>query len=198
MKLRYGLFFSLVCVFCAGSLYAAKPGPYVGGGAGYSSLNDFSDATKKNNGGTGGNIFVGYNFNPFLGIEASYRIYADTSYTLDNYPAVTFDYTMRAMTLVGKAYVPLDDTSPFNLYALLGFANVYGKGNIQSPQYYENVSSSNRAILATAGFGLSYDITAQVNAGFEYSFTQGNNGDDNSIGIPQSSLATINLSYHFG
>jgi OOP family OmpA-OmpF porin len=198
MKLRHLVSVSVFCALSAGSVYAAKPGAYIGAGAGYSSLNDFSDATKKNDGGAGGQIFAGYNFNQFFGLEASYRAYADTSYYLDEYPNVTFDYTMKAWTLVGKLYLPLGESSPFNIYGLLGASNVYGDGTTKSPINGENLSASNRAWLATAGFGLTYDINSHVTTGFEYSYTSSKNGNEDNIGIPESNLVTLNLSYNFG
>lgn len=198
MKLKHLVSVGLVCALGASSVFAAKPGAYIGAGAGYSSLNDFSDATKKNDGGAGGQIFAGYNFNQFFGLEASYRAYADTTYYFDEYPDATFDYSMKAWTLAGKLYLPLSESSPFNIYGLFGVSNVYGDGNAQSPINGENISASNRAWLATFGAGLTYDINSHITTGFEFSHTDSKSGDEDNIGIPESNLATINLSYNFG
>lgn len=181
----------------SGLSHAAKPGAYVGGGLGYSSLENFTDATRKTRGGVGGQVFAGYNFNKNLGLELGYRKYANTTYNIDGFNNFTSDYNMHDIRLVGKAYLPLNDTSPFNLYALLGVAEVYGTGNLKFDSDKLRSDSSN-ALVATAGVGASYDISSHVTAGIEYSHSNGKSGNDNNIGIPASNLTTLNIAYNFG
>ena len=197
MKLKKITALLITSMTFVGLANAAKPGAYVVGGLGYSQLENFSDATAKGNGGLGGMLFAGYNFNRYLGVEAGYRSYAKTNYTVDDFPDLTFDYSMYAFTLVGKGYLPLGDASPFNIYVMLGAAQVYGKGNIRLTGTDLFVSNSNNALLATAGVGVSYNINSHFTTSVEINTTSGRDGDDNHIGIPQSNLATLNFSYNF-
>lgn len=197
MKLNKIATFLIASLLCfTGVTHAAMKGAYVGAGLGYSSLEDFSDASKQNNGGLGGMLFAGYNFNQYVGIEASYRIYDETNYQVDDFNFLNFDYNLRSVALVGKGYLPLSDDSPFDLYGSLGFAMVYGKGKVMLDNYKLG-SSSNDALVGVIGIGASYAITKRVVLGLETSFMGGESGDDNNIGIPQSTLTTLNIGYHF-
>lgn len=197
MKLNKIAMLVLASSLClAGSVYAATKGAYVGGGLGYSSLDNFSDASKTNNGGLGGLLFAGYNFNQYVGLEASYRIYDETNYEVDDFNFLNFDYNLKAVALVAKGYVPITDDGKFDFFGSLGFAMVYGKGKVMLDNYKLG-SSSNDAIVAAASIGASYAITPKTVVSLESSFMGGKDGDDNDIGIPQSTLTTLNISYHF-
>lgn len=170
--------------------YAAKPGAYIGGGLGYSILDDFSDATKQTGGGVGGALFAGYNFNTFIGLELAYRAYADTTYQYGgSYWWGDFDYSFYAITLMAKGYVPFEN-SPFALFASLGGAQVHGSSD------FNGVDSSS-ALVAAVGLGASYNINPHVTTSLEYTRTGSKDASGNNIGIPGANLVTWNLIYNF-
>ncbi|MHB1221424.1 MAG: porin family protein [Gammaproteobacteria bacterium] len=182
----------------SGSTYAATPGFYLGGGAGYSYLQEFSDATNDEASGVGGTLFAGFNFNEYVGIEASYRKYADANYTFDNDSNINFDYQMHSFNLVAKGYLPFGQNNQFNFYGLVGVSKVSGEANINSLTTKNIGSSSNEAMLPTVGFGLNYVINPKVTAGIEYVVTQSQDGDDQHIGIPAADLLSLTLAFHIG
>ncbi len=56
----------------AGATYAAEPGFYIGGSAGQTFIDDQIDNTNIDDDDTGWKAFVGYQFLPWLGVEAGY------------------------------------------------------------------------------------------------------------------------------
>ena len=196
MNVKNAIALMAISASVIGIAKAEKPGAYVGGGLGYSSLGNFTETTKKDNGGLGGVLFTGYKFNQYFGVEAGYRKYAATNYILDNAPSVTLNYTMYAFTLVGKGYLPLGkDNNPFNLYISLGAAEVYGNAKANAFGY-SKVSSSNNSLLVTTALGVSYAINSHFISSLEYSGTQGKNGDSKHVGIPYSAMANLNIAYN--
>lgn len=175
--------------------YAATPGAYWGAGVGYSKLDNFSDATATTNGGVGGMLLAGYNFNKFFGLEAGYRMNAKTTYKFDENNDSTFSYNSNAFTLAAKGYLPLDN-SPFDLYGLVGVARVHGEGGIELPN--GQAISPTDAILALAGVGINYQLNSKITFGLEYSRTGSKNGSGDHIGIPASNLTALTMNYHLG
>lgn len=178
--------------------YAAVPGPYVGVGLGYGYLSDFKDAHKiGTEGGFSGKVFVGLNVTKYIGFEAAYEQFSKPTFQSNRVDGVSFDYHLNVVSLVAKAYAPVGnpDISPVNIYIFMGGGKATGGGNFKFATSGVG-SSSNTATVAVAGLGLSYDISCNATAGFEYTRTRGKSGDSNHIGIPQSNLYTINLSYH--
>lgn len=198
MKLKNIAAVVIISGALVGVANAANPGAYVGGGLGYSNLENFSDASKTGgNGGLGATLFAGYNFNKYFGLEGGYRHYDKTKYEADDYNSVTSEYNLNAITLVGKGYLPLGENSPFNLYASLGIAEMFAKSDL-SYGSYDLGSDSTHALVAVAGLGASYDINSHVTASIDYSLTGSKDGSSSTIGIPQTDLATFNLAYNFG
>jgi opacity protein-like surface antigen len=194
MRIKYIVAPIITSIFFIGAADAAKKGAYVGANIGYSNLSNFTDARKENEGGVGGGVFAGYNFNQYIGIEAGFRKYADTNYQVNDWDVITFNYMMHSFTLVAKAYMPLG-SSPFNLYFSLGLAGVYGKAIFKL--FDAKFTSSRTELVSTGGIGVSYDINSYLTAGFDYSGTQGKNGNSDSVGIPQSNLVTLTIAYNF-
>lgn len=182
----------------SGSAFAATPGFYFGGGAGYSYLQEFTDATNDDASGFGGTVFAGFNFNEYIGLEASYRKYADAHYTADNYSNLNFDYHMHSYNLVAKGYVPFGQNNQFNLYGLMGVSKVSGDADINLLTINNIGSSSNDAMLPTVGLGFNYVINPKVTAGIEYVITQSQDGDNEHIGIPTADLLSLTLAFHIG
>lgn len=184
-------------LLCSNSqlINAATPGAYIGGGAGISQLAPESDLNKKDENVLGGRVFLGYNFNNYLGLEASYSSLGKTSYYDERYPLVTGDYSLSAASLVGKLYFPLSNESPANLYVLLGGAHLWGNFDVTF-RSMSLASFSSSGSVATVGAGASYDLNQHLTANLEISGF-GENESPNDIGIPRSMLATLNLAYKF-
>jgi OOP family OmpA-OmpF porin len=134
---------SIVASFAlVGLANAATPGAYAGIGLGSSTLrtpdsylfnidNAYSGTNKHQRGGLGGRVFAGYNVNNYFGLEAGYASYASSQYKASADGAnASLKYSLDAVSLVGKAYLPIDD-SGFNVYALGGLADVRNQVHLQ-------------------------------------------------------------------
>lgn len=180
----------------ATTLNAASPGAYLGAGAGYSVLENSSIAMKDKEGGLGGRGFIGYNFNHYLGVETNYSSMNRTQYRLYDYPAVTIDYRLNALSLVLKGYIPISDSGAFNLFGLIGAAQMYSNSHVNY-NLDTYLSDSNSTLVPNLGFGASYDLTQRFTTSFEVSGFGEKDSDYYHLGIPQSSLATLSLAYKF-
>jgi len=198
---------------------AATQGAYVGVGLGGSKINADSTSMFKNNtgttgtansqsGGLGGKLFGGYNFNQYFGLEANYAAYARTTNKANvGSNSASAKYTMSAVSLVGKAYLPIQQ---FNLYALGGVAEVYSKVNYNngsngaitlsnSNLTLKQGSTTTRQLRPIYGVGASYDVTSHVNTGLEFSHIQGSGNTNTSAkAIPSANLLTLTAAYNFG
>lgn len=174
---------------------AATPGAYLGGGVGLGRLAPESGLNKTKDSVLGGRVFFGYNFNDYIGIEANYSALGKTHYYDYNYPLVTGDYSLKAMSLVGKVYLPFAKDSPANLYFLLGAAQLWGNFDV-AYRSFSLANFSTDAIVPTAGVGFSYDINQHLAASVDLS-AFGEKESEDHLGIPQSMLATFNLAYKF-
>lgn len=187
----------LSLILCSASqvTLAATAGAYIGGGAGFGQLDSTHEDIRDNN-VFGGRVFVGYNFNRYLGLETSYSALAKTRYYNANHSRVYGEYSLNAWSLVGKIYLPLSDRSPFSLYGLFGGSQVEGKFDLgYHARYIATLSDS--AFLPTAGAGLSYDLNHHLTTSIEYALTGAKESSDNNLGIPRSSLVSLNLAYRF-
>lgn len=198
MKIKKIIHSALLLSALSSTTYAAIPGVYLGAGAGYNSMRDFTNATASDAGGLGGTLFAGYNFNEYVGLEASYRQFTDTNYYFDDNSNLGFETSMHSFNLVAKGYIPFGLDDRFNLYVFLGASNVHVSNDVNYLNIRNITSESNSAILATAGIGLDYAVNQHVTVGVEYTGTQGQSGDDNHIGIPGSDMVNLTLAYHIG
>ncbi|MDX1901027.1 MAG: outer membrane beta-barrel protein [Gammaproteobacteria bacterium] len=213
----------LASLAIAGTAHAAKPGAYVGGAIGLSSLetNKFYQANDINpvytsakitrtSGGLGGKIFAGYTFTQNFGIEAAFAKYAGTKETLsasNGFSSTSQKYThdLSAISLVGKAYLPFGEGSKFNLYALAGAAEVFSKANnpaVPANVYYTSPLSGSKTthtLRPVYGIGASYDINSKLTANAELSRIQGKGNTRTSLSaIPDADMLNVGLAYNFG
>lgn len=191
---------------------AANPGAYVGLGLGASRIESpnkdlalQNEVTSQNLtyshslGGFGGRVFAGYNFNRYFGVEAGFAQYAQSKYTISspvNNAHGTLKYTMNALDVVGKAYLPISETG-FNLYALGGAARVNSeqKFTLSASGFKGNVSQTTHKIRPVYGVGASYDVSAHVTTNLEFSHIQGTGSKSN---VPSANMVTLGLAYNFG
>ncbi len=192
--LKLGL---LSFVLCTSSqlINASSTGAYFGGGIGAGQLHSQTGLIQNDGNVLGGRVFFGYHLNPYLGLEVNYFALDETRYFDFDYPFISGNYSINGFSLVGKAYAPFSNESPFNLYALLGVAEVKGTFDVA----YQSVSLltfSDSGIVPTVGIGLSYDLNQRLTVGLECSVF-GEKKSSDSLGIPTSSLATLNIAYKF-
>lgn len=188
-------FFSLILSSTLHFSHSATPGFNIGAGVGAGLLTSDIDLRRDQANVLSGRAFFGYNFTNYLGVETNYTSLGTTHFYSYAYPSVRGDYTLKALSLVGKVFLPFSPESPVNLYALLGGAQMWGSFNI-SYNGYGLAEFSSSAIVPTAGLGLSYDLTKYLTTGLEVSGF-GSKKSQNGLGIPESTLATLSLAYKF-
>lgn len=193
---------------------AASPGIYVGAGAGYGILrtpdnNMFAGTTNTyKRGGISGRGFVGFNFNPCLGIEIGYARYNRSIYTgaIGNTQS-TLKYYSYTADLVAKAYLPLGGMNQFNVYGLLGAARVNesivfnDQGIAISSQYAtpNDGTTHARKTRPIYGAGASYNLSYHLVTNIEYTQIHAlGKFSGNANAIPYTDLLTLNLAYNFG
>lgn len=132
------------------SAYAANPGGYAGISIGGSKLENPSRANylEANTGASlAGRVFSGYNFNHYVGLEASV-----THFGTFKYSDVGSD-NLNAIDIVAKGYLPIQ-TSGINLYALDGAA--YARYEMKDLGYWRSKITKD-GVQPVFGLGVSYD-----------------------------------------
>jgi len=176
--------------------HAATTGAYLGAGAGYGALTSEPDGIREGRGGIAGRVFAGYNFNSYLGIESNFSMLPKTRYQSIDYPDVSIDYRVNALSLVVKGYLPVLKDDTLNVYSLVGGAELYA--NLDGLYQFNAILSDSRsALVPTFGGGVIYKMTPNITAGLEYAVFAESSYDYSHFGIPESRLATAHLSYHF-
>ena len=182
---------------------AADPGVYLGAGLGYEQLSNIKIAKNTGNGGVGGRVFAGYNFNNYFGLEAGFAAYQKNKYKLKQDildQKVSFNYRLNSTTLVAKGYLPLSivqDDNQFNLYGLLGVSYSHVKQTQKVNTSVANVKLNNKgngAFVPVGGVGANYAIDNNLTAGVEYTIT-GSKSSKNKAAIPNANLVSLNLIY---
>ncbi len=209
----------LASLSLVGLANAATPGAYVGMGLGASTLrtpdsyffntsNAAGSSNKRQHGGLGGRLFAGYNVNNYFGLEASYATYANSLYKANTTGRnASLKYSDDAVSLVGKAYLPLDD-SGFNAYVLGGLADV--RNQVRYNNNGVPLASGVTAALKTGthnyysirpvyGIGMSYDLQDHVTTNLEVSRIQGKGNVKKSVSaMPNADMISLNIGYNFG
>lgn len=186
--------FPLALVMGSSVLNAAQPGVYLGAGGGVGVLRD-EPGLIKDDGVLAGRLFLGYNFNRYVGVETNFTAFETAKVGSSRYPNLSGDYSFNALSLVGKAYLPFSKDSPFNVYALLGVAEANNKLKVYN-NYGSAVTVSDNGLVANAGFGASYDLNQNFTLGLEFS-AFGEKKSSSSMGIASNGLGTLSLAYKF-
>lgn len=207
--------FAMIAIALCHSAYAAIPGLYMGAGAGTSKL-AFPDHTifspqgvdnNKNLSGLSGRAYAGYNLNPYLGFEAGITRYAQATFNGNQgNMQSSLDYSMSAIDLVAKTYLPVGERR-LNLYALGGLAAVdeslsWENGGVPFLNEVFPIGSgskSHRKIKPIYGVGVGYDIPkSQFSVSVELTRLQGaGNMADNPHSSPPADMVGLSLTYHF-
>jgi hypothetical protein len=204
---------AIASLLLAGIANAATPGGYVGVGIGDSVLrtsNPFNTShtsglsTSSSRGGLGGRVFGGYNFNNYVGLEAAYATYANSTYkaSVRGIPSAnaSVKYALDAFSLVGKGYLPIADTG-LNAYALGGLAEVRNEVKASAGAFGQSASDrkNTNTLRPMFGVGVSYDMAEHVTSSLELSRIIGSGDTKTSASaIPNADMVTLNLGYNFG
>ncbi len=207
---------AIASLLLVGAANAATPGAYVGIGAGASILrtsaidtgNEPGVSSSESRGGLGGRVFAGYNFNKYFGLETALATYAKSTNKvsfsiLGVNETETEKYTLNALSLVGKAYLPLADTG-LSLYALGGAAEVQSTidGKLTGV-ISDSASKTTRSLRPTYGIGASYDMTDHLTSSVELSRIQGKGDLKTSASaipnaeIPDPALTSVTISVNW-
>jgi len=162
-----------------------------------------------------GKILLGYNLYNFFGLEISFADYARSQYSANvaQGPSAHLKYTMSALNLVGKGYIPLSLNNPtwfkINPYGIAGVAKVWSDVNYQNTgvPFANDVNSSEFILGSTVtssfrpifGGGVNYDIPqTMVSIAVEFTRITGTGNLKTSVrAIPSAEMLTINVSYNF-
>lgn len=179
---------------------ADLPGFYAGGELGYSNIHQSDDPfnTEDNGTGLGGGAQLGYQFNPYIAVEAGYLYFHNVD---ENFGGVNATYKEQAGDLVAKGTLPLNQY--FTVYgkagaayvdasaeASTGVAIVTPNGNVVTGTFSN--SESTNPIRPVYGVGVSYNMTPNVSADLGWTRIQHNST------IPNADITTLGLTYHFG
>lgn len=144
---------SAAILFC-GVVHGATPGVYFGAGIGAAGLGDIEGFSQSGESQLGGRAFVGYNFNEYVGAEASYNVLGSSRYAYSNNPYFQMDYSLNAIGFTAKGYLPLAENS-WNLYGLLGVAQPQGNWKLLENAQFTVLEHAPNALVATAGVGIN-------------------------------------------
>jgi OOP family OmpA-OmpF porin len=114
-----------------GSVYAAEPGFYLGASGGQSFIDDeYTDNISVDDDATGWKAYVGYQFLPWLGVEAGYVDFG--SYSSDNlFQGTNFDADLDLSAWEGFLVGTLP-IGPVDLFAKVGAADLQGELDTQN------------------------------------------------------------------
>jgi OOP family OmpA-OmpF porin len=177
------------------SFFANNDSGFVGGlQGGYGQTNwktsdfdPFSDFISVSDDGFAGRIYVGYDFNKYLGLQTGYTYLPDTDFTINvSNISETETANTYALDLVLKASLPVTDQF-----------SVFAKGGVSYLKASSDEANESNTGLAY-GAGVAYQITPNV--GVDASWTRysgkGSAGDDNYL--PDADAFLFGVSYKFG
>ncbi len=164
----------------AGSAYAAGEGVYIAVNAGQSSTDTYNLSSKTDTGYSG---VLGYQFNPYFGLEVQYTDFGSIT-QLGNSPNKITGY---GLNVVG--------TYPFNdewsVFLRVGAADTTIKSVTYNSQNYGDISRND----VTWGVGGQYNFTPNWGLRVDYdSYGVGNSG---SVPSATTGLASLGVVYKF-
>ncbi len=203
-------------------------GAYIGGQLGYTKMNEgkgFRSSAKtigstvengtktgtksiKDNGGLGGRVFAGYQFNRNFAVEGGFTKYASNKYNAASNVALPTQQTAlndvkvtsHSFDLDGKVILPLDTMSDsmkgFSVYGKAGASYMVSeaKGSTVSASSDQNAITStttsfkdkHSAIAPIAGAGVSYQLENGLAVDVDYTHVFGRNGISSTTANPTS------------
>jgi len=164
---------------------------YVGGKVGWSDWSrqrfggEVQNPTNINKDTVGGGLFLGYQINPWLGIEGGYDYLGRLKYDASNIGGRQ-DFTGQGIQLTAKLGMPVADG--LDLYTRLGGMGARARG----------LGDTKNGFSPLAALGLEYQFNPHWATRFEYQWT-GNIGDQDKVGLKSdNNLVSVGLLYKFG
>lgn len=198
----------------------ADSGLYLGVGAGYnmqntSTTNGFSyldGASSKSGSNMLGSVYVGYDFNRFIGIQADYDYMANIQYTigndLNNGTQGSFSGSQQLLAVGLTGHLPFgifaNPLSGLSLFGKLSlgasFVNFDGGtvGAGTNLSYTQSIPSSSQSLVPVIGGGVEYGIDS-AGVRLEYNYvgnTAINNNGQNLMNV-NDSIILLSALYHF-
>ncbi len=208
----------LICLISISSVYADS-GLYLGIGAGYASTdskttNGFSyldGSSEKNGGNMLGNLYVGYDFNRYVGLQADYYYIAGIPFNDvgSNIPGIQGSFSVGQQTLA----LGITGHLPFELFAnSLSGLSLFGKlamgyntfhfsgGNVANydKTYIASLPSTDENLSPIFGGGVEYGFdSVGIRAEYErIGSTPVGNDNQNMLSI-DNNMYLISAFYHF-
>ena len=174
-------------------------GVYIGGQLGYSD-SDFGNIYNSRNGGIGGRVYLGYQFNKYFALEGGYTRFADQKMRIySDIGHESLSLHPESLDLSLKGILPLNDK--ISLYAKAGPA--YLREQTVSSYRYSSYNNNNDPQVTTqSATWVSKENSAELayGLGIEYKLTDNLSTDLSwlavGIGHGMPNLASLGLSYH--
>lgn len=158
------------------------PGFYVGGGVGEASVKiddsgfDESDSAFK--------VFAGYNFNPYLAVEAAYFDGGTAEHvSASRFVGGSIEVSTSGLNLSVLGRLPLNDT--FSLHARVGIASYDVDTEIfaYSPVSQERFEDSDSSEDLSYGVGAAFNLTSSFELRAEYEAVDASDGELTLISV---------------
>lgn len=216
MKFKSTLY-SLSALLIASSY--ADSGLYVGLGAGYGSIytnttNGYTyldGSSSKNGGNMAGGLYVGYDFNRYLGLQFDYDYIANIQYSSSSVNGIngSFNANQQILDLGITGHLPFDiftnNLSGLSLFAKLAvgytttsFSGGYLDSSGQSLAGIQAMPTFAQSVVPVIGVGVEYGIDS-VGARLEYDYIGNTNVTNNGVNMMNLSndLILLSVMYHF-
>jgi opacity protein-like surface antigen len=190
-----------VATFAQNGSTIGCPGVYIGAQAGWGntdfdtdeflSQNGFDDSASQD--GVAGRVYIGYQFNQYLGLETGFAAFSDVDLHNDigEIQTTQWDLLVRIGTPFGD--------SGFRGDVKLGAAYImtdFEAGDTAREGDFDD--DSNNEIRAVAGASLTYNFCNNISVDVSYLHAFGNpDSDDGDVSAPNTDLVTIGISYLF-
>lgn len=197
----------------------AEGGFYTGLSAGYGTIdtnttNGFSypdGASGKGGGNMAGGVFLGYDFNSYLGIQADYDYIANVEYTMGSTtPGVsgTFSGNQQIIDLGVTGHLPFslfaNSLSGLSIFGKLAigytFTSFNGGSVVASsdPSLQVSLPSSSSNAVPVLGAGAEYGWSnVGIRAEYDYIGTTSITNDNETLMNVNDSLVLLSVFYHF-
>lgn len=141
---------------------------------------------------------LGYQFNPYLGVEGGYVNLGKAKYSATaNEGVLSATAKAKGWTIAGVGTIPVNDS--FSAFVKLGaiYAKVDAGATASSPDYGSFAASESASKWKTAyGFGATYHFNKQVGIRVEYEQFK-NLGDEDKTGESDVDLISAGLVFKF-
>lgn len=231
---------TMVLFFCSNIFAWVKdfpqnytPGFYIGAGAGWANADSgaglrdaltylynvdsvsFANKDIDEGGWVGGRGYIGYSFNPYVGVEAGFTYFPSNKYIGTGSGPINYTFNLRqrtyAIDMVGKLTLPLGKLdcilANWSVFGRAGGAYVNNEfsGSIIINGMNQQNTNAREKIRPTFGLGISYDITNNIGIDASWMTIISNDRLNTAevlsgqyhTPVPNCNLYAVGLSYKF-